>query len=240
MNKITMWINLGGNHNKDLYRLYQVLGKRAFHQYIKACMRFITQGRIGNIPIFSNFILDNETEVPKRIMISFSDEDIVTLLSSISKDDMEIFVKDSIRCCLGTNAIKNLLTNESEVKVIDLKALTRRKKQVKRTLTPAQQIKMRLAREAKYSEIEEAENKPLQNKVIVTQTVEDLAPSKASEIPFSGREMPIYTGIPKPISEPVLFTNKETVNNVDIPYDNSPKEESSDDDIFDMLEGLID
>lgn len=234
--KITIWFNLTGPHNKDFYNLYQILGKKAFHQYIKACIRFTALGRQGTIPIFTMAINHDTTEVPKRIMISFYDEEVLTYFESINDDCLENIIKGITRCCMGAATIRSLLCNTETLKVVDIKALIKKRKSTKkRILTPAQQIKMRLAREGKLG-IQTDENMsntitqvPAKSAILPVQTEVAVTEQKDVEKSITRTEpLPIHDE--RPNVKPVLPTPVSTTTIVT---------EEDDDDILGLLEGLI-
>lgn len=238
--KITIWFNLTGPHNKDFYNLYQILGKKAFHQYIKACVRFTALGRQGVIPIFTMAINRDEVEVPKRIMISFYDEEILNYFENIDDECLENIIKGITRCCMGAATIRSLLCDTETLKVVDIKALIKKKKSTKkRVLTPAQQIKMRLAKEGKLNQTfdgnvpETVAPIPANSTILPTQTkvfaIEE--PVKAEPLPMQTFASVNNEDLNRPNVKPVLPTPISDVNIV--------TEDSDDDDILGLLEGLI-
>lgn len=240
MKKITMWLNLKGTVNSDLAGLYTILGKKAFHQYVKACMRYTCEGRMGTIPVFSNFLIEENIEAPMRIMISFTDESVVEKLERIPEKQIPVYVKSSVRACMGTATIYSILAHE-ELSIVDLKALTKKiKAKKKKPLTPAQKIK----RGIKTEPINEKVLVPVSpvlpklsdinivDKVEVTETKPvEFADVKAEEVTPVNTN-PVTKKInenlnPNPVIEPVVNTPESV-------------QTDEDDDLFNLLEGLID
>lgn len=237
--KVTIWFNLKGVVNSDLSQLYKILGRRAFHQYVKACMRFACDGRIGVIPVFSNFFSSEKQDVPARVMISFTDENILNKLNNIPSEYLEVYIKNTVRACMGNATIYSLLAKE-EVNIIDLKALTRKIRAKKRKpLTPAQRIKKGLTQTEEPIKTVVSVKPVSVSKPAPTLEVK---PQLQSVTPISTEEIkPVEVDITKaeeitPITEYNPVADKIN-QNFDITND---AENTEDDDLFNLLEGLID